>query len=152
MIEYVGRIEDGLPVLDVLAHAWLPGPSTPSIVYTHPLKITLLDDEGTLTDTNAVLTRARQLGWVATSDYEGWAAPHPDWRAQLEGEHLLVLQPDGSAWYDGTLPATEAWFAAARATGQVFHFTSAANDPNEVAEQIAAGQALALVSTLSWQS
>ncbi|MER6256825.1 hypothetical protein ABT224_36330 [Streptomyces sp. NPDC001584] len=149
MIEYVGQVEDGLPVWDVRAHAWLPGPSTPGIIYTHQLTVALVDDSGALADPDAVLTRARQLGWVKTSDYDGWAAPCPGWEARLAGEHLLVRQPDGAAWYDGTLPATEAWRAAARKAGQVYHFTAATNDVNSIAEQIASGEALAVVSTLT---
>lgn len=149
MIEYVGQVEDGLPVLDVRAHAWLPGPRTPGIIYTHQLTVTILDDDGALADADAVLTRARQLGWVETSDYAGWAAPCPGWEAQLEGDRLLVRQPDGAAWYDGTLPATEAWRAAAQEAGQLYHFTAATGDVDSIGEQIASGRALAVVSTLT---
>ncbi|MEU6618961.1 hypothetical protein [Streptomyces parvus] len=149
MIEYAGRVEDGLPVLEVRAHAWLPGPRTAGVIYTHRLTISLLDDDGALTDADAVLTRARQLGWVQTSDYGGWAAPCPGWEARLEGEHLFVRQPDGAAWYDGTLPATAAWRAAAQETGQLYHFTAAAGNVDTIGDQIASGQALAVVSTLS---
>jgi hypothetical protein len=149
VIEYVGQAEDGLPVLDVRAHAWLPGPRTAGIIYTHQLTIALLDDDGALTDADAVLTRARQLGWVETSDYAGWAAPRPGWEARLEGDHLLVRQPDGAAWYDGTLPTTEAWRAAAQDAGCLYHFTAGTGDVNVIAEQIASGQALAVVSVLS---
>ncbi|MEU4173531.1 hypothetical protein [Streptomyces sp. NPDC026589] len=48
-----------------------------------------------MSDSNAVLTRARALGWVETSDYAGWAALPPGWEATLRGEHFLVRQPDG---------------------------------------------------------
>ncbi|MYS39112.1 hypothetical protein K388_07180 [Streptomyces sp. KhCrAH-43] len=145
---YAGRIEDGLPVLDVRAYAWLPGPDLPSIIYTHQLTVTLLEDDGALADADAVLTRARQLGWVETWDYAGWAAPCSGWEAHLAGEDLLVRQPDGAAWYDGTLPATDAWRAAARRAGQLYHFTAATGDVNSIGRQIVSGRALAVVSTL----
>ncbi|MFD0068504.1 hypothetical protein ACFRAI_43090 [Streptomyces sp. NPDC056637] len=84
MIEYIGKVEDGLPVLDVQAHAWLPGPRTAGIVYTHRLTVSLLDDNGALKDTDAVLTRARQLGWVQTRTTPAGPlhapAGKPDWR------------------------------------------------------------------------
>ncbi|MFF8619251.1 hypothetical protein [Streptomyces sp. NPDC015350] len=136
-------------MLDVRARAWLPGPRVAGIIYTHQLTIVLLDDSGALADADALLTRARQLGWVETSDYAGWAAPCPGWEAQLAGDHLLVRQLDGAAWYDGTLPATDAWRAAAREAGQLYHFTAATGDVDSIGEQIAAGRALAVVSTLN---
>ncbi|WP_331726870.1 hypothetical protein OG215_41425 (plasmid) [Streptomyces globisporus] len=148
MIEYMGRAEDGPPAVEVRAQAWLPGPRTPGIVYTHDLTIMLLENSGALADANVMLNRARQLGWVETSDYEGWAAPCPGWETQLSGENLVVRQPDGAIWYDGTLPATDAWRAAAQEAGQIYHFTAATGDANLVVEQIASGQALAVVSTL----
>ncbi|WP_053676726.1 hypothetical protein [Streptomyces sp. WM4235] len=149
MIEYVGRVEDGLPVLDVRAHAWLAGPRTAGIIYTHQLTIALLDDSGAMKDGDAVLTRARALGWVETSNYAGWAAPCPGWEARLLDDHLLVRQPDGALWYDGTLPTTEAWREAAREAGQIYHFTAATGDLGSIGDQIASGDALAVVSTLT---
>lgn len=149
MIEFVGRIEDGMPELETQAHAWLPGPRSPAVIYTHRLTIALMDDSGDVSDSNAVLTRARELGWVETSDYAGWEAPCPGWEATLNGEHFLVRQPDGGAWYDGTLPVDDVWRAAARAAGQVFHFTAATLDVRTITEQVASGQALVVVSTLT---
>ncbi|MFD0068503.1 hypothetical protein ACFRAI_43085 [Streptomyces sp. NPDC056637] len=60
-----------------------------------------------------------------------------------------MTQPDRAAWYDGTLPTTKAWRAAARETGQLYHFTAATGDLNALGDQIASGQALAVVSTLN---
>lgn len=63
--------------------------------------------------------------------------------------HLLVRQPDRAAWYDGTLPTTEAWRGAAREACQLYHFTAASGDVNSIGEQIASGDALVMVSTLT---
>lgn len=138
-----------MPELEAQAHAWLAGPRSPAVIYTHQLTIALMDDSGDVSDSNAVLTRARELGWVETSDYAGWAAPRPGWEATLNGEHFLVRQPDGAAWYDGTLPVSDAWRAAVQQTGHVFHFTAATLDVHAITEQIASGQALVVVSTLT---
>ncbi|MEU0001866.1 hypothetical protein ABZ069_33655 [Streptomyces microflavus] len=34
MIEFVGRIEDGMQELEAQAHAWLAGPRSPAVIYT----------------------------------------------------------------------------------------------------------------------
>ncbi|MGI5451383.1 hypothetical protein ACQEVM_37625 [Streptomyces sp. CA-243310] len=64
-------------------------------------------------------------------------------------DHLLVRQPDGAVWYDGTLPTTEVWREAAREAGQIYHFTAATGDLDSIGDQIASGDALAVVSTLT---
>ncbi|MGP3951206.1 hypothetical protein [Streptomyces sp. 7N604] len=149
MWEFMGRVRDGLPELEVHAHAWLPGPRSPAVIYTHPLTIQILDeDDGQLQDTDALLTRARCLGWVTTDDYAGWAVPCPGWSTTLIGDHLLVRSPDGAAWYDGTLPTSECWRRAARETGRLYHFTAEHQDLGAVGRAIAAGQALAIATSL----
>ncbi|MFF4700006.1 hypothetical protein [Streptomyces chattanoogensis] len=146
MLEYMGRIEEGLPALDARAYAWPGGPRFAGVVYLHPLKIQLMADDGTMTESNALLSRAQELGWVSTANFAGWAAPCPGWHAELTDDHLLLRQPDGAAWYDGTLPTCEAWRAAARKSGQIYHFTADCGDLDAVGEMIASGQALAVVS------
>lgn len=149
MMEHMGRIEEGLPVLDTHAYACLPSPRVAGVIYIHPLAIQLMSDDGEVTDSDALLTRARQLGWVSTSDFVGRAAPCPDWHATLDGDHLVVRQSDGGTWYEGTLPTNEAWRATARETGKVYHFTSARSDLDGFRQSMAAGQALTVVSRFS---
>lgn len=64
MIEFVGRIEDGMPELEAQAHAWLPGPRSPAVIYTHRLTIALMDDSGDVSDsTPSSLAPANSAGW-----------------------------------------------------------------------------------------
>ncbi|GGT57964.1 hypothetical protein GCM10010271_72010 [Streptomyces kurssanovii] len=147
MLEFVGRVEDGLPELEVMAHAWLLGPAVAGIVYVHPLTVHLVDEDGTLSVTDVLLERGRELGWVSTSDLAGWAERCPGWHTTLTGDQLLVRQPDGRHWYDGTLPASPEWRTAAQESGKVFHFTASRGGPEDVITMISSGQALAVVST-----
>ncbi|MER0476795.1 hypothetical protein ABR737_00220 [Streptomyces sp. Edi2] len=51
-----------------------------------------------------------------------------------------MRQPDGAAWYDGTLPATAAWREAAQEAGQLYRFTAATGDVDAIGDQIASGR------------
>jgi hypothetical protein len=152
VLEFVSTTAEGLPPLDMAAHAYLLGPEVAAVVYVPALIVQEVDVNGSLIECDVLLKQALRIGWVPTDDFAGWAEPSPGWSATLTGDTFTVQQPDSLFWYDGSLPASAQWRDTARAVGRVFHFTATHGDAARVIEQIGSGQTLAIVTSYAESS
>jgi hypothetical protein len=146
VLEFVSTTAEGLPPLDMAAHAYMLGPDVAAVVYVPALTIQEVGVDGSLVEGDVLLKQARRIGWVPTDDFAGWAEPSPGWSASLTGNTFTVRQPDSLFWYDGSLPASAQWRNTARAAGRVFHFTATHGSAPSVIEQIGTPRALAIVT------
>lgn len=116
----------------------------PVIIMIQPTTVSYIDDDGTLLAADTIAFTVQQYGarqLKLPADFS--ASPAAGWTARLRytDDDLLIGYPDGTVFYDGTMPTAPRWRTDMAGRPSVVLITGPAADLSQLEPVVTSGRA-----------